>query len=154
MKNKELWLNMISELKISEKYYDKILNYIEQHINFEQTNNIYFDFDNDNKPFTTLPLALEVFSKLGDYLNNINVVKLSNKLKTSVLNIDITSDICFQSPDLELTITTYFVDETVKKLKEFLKNNKINIYVLFSDKKKNNNIFSIFHRYYLTPNKN
>lgn len=145
------WKIILDKMGFNEKSHDKLLSYIETHMNYE--NNIYLSTLKNPIGGTTLPLALKTLSKL-DNLDNINFIntfskKINNKdyhTGTYRLSINYEDTDLKQIPDLEMFLSSDFCEKSIEFFNKI--DNYIYIHILFSDITQDNKIFNISHRYF------
>ena len=136
MKNRQMWRKLLLEQEFDEKNIDKILDYIEIHVDYELLNG--------KKNKSTLHLALRLFQVLD--LTNVVFIKESDKVKTNVLtfNFDNIRDIM----NVEMEMSRVFVDETRKMFEKILETKKVYIFMVFSEVNDGDDVM-VFNRFYI-----
>mgnify|MGYP000861547035 CR=1 FL=1 len=148
--NKELWLEIVSALNFDSKHHDKVLTYIKNHYFIEEELVL-----GGSLPLTetTLPIALKVLSKLD--LDKVDILTSPTENGTpcssivenvNVSNFDL-DELLATGVDIEALLYSYFAETTVETINKLIeKNNKIQIYCLFLEIKKNDIEYRILHR--------
>ena len=149
IENTEKWIELFESIGFEEKDFDKIIEYVKTHIEYEQNNPILF---NDEIPYSTLVMALQVLKQI--VLNNIHfqsqaVTGGKNVVATTshemVFRFDNESLMCVS--DIEAYMAHEFINEIVTVFEEKLKTEELHIYVLFNDIKIKDYVCSVFHKF-------
>jgi len=163
--SKEFWKPTLESLGFPENRYNEILNYIKLHARYETNKfSIPFLFIENKLPLeettttttTTIPMALEVLSKLN--LNNVHFVdapilqgKNGHSYRTSTWSVSykINQEELIVIQDVETYISIKLVEETIKLLNKKLENKHLYIYKLFDQIKNINDGIFATHRFFI-----
>lgn len=156
--DREKWQEIIKLVGFNENSYDKIHEYIDNHVRYELQYSFLF---NENLETSSLPLALNVLLKLEKegLLNKIAFVnrtsgteKINGKeytfqIKAFAYNFGFPDDYEL-IPNLQDYNEHIYIDETINGLKNILKTcETLAIFILFARTMKDNRKITIFHRY-------
>lgn len=149
---KEFWKPILVELNFPEERYDDLYTYIGCHIYSEAASNPMLG---ERWMSTTLPLALNVLSKVND-LDKIHFLELPiNKdeegkvytVGTYVISIDLEKE--YDKFYLKESYMKGFVEKTIHHINEITKEKEVYLYALFSSIRITDKKYFTQHRYYL-----
>jgi hypothetical protein len=130
------WKKMLLDMGIDDDKVDKLLPYIEVHVDYELNTKI-----TNIVKSTTLGIAVSILNKIDK--NKVKFVKLNDDVRTNVLQFEFDENIS------EEEANTVIINETVKMLNHILETKKINIFLLASEINIVDDTYIVFNRFYL-----
>lgn len=135
--NSNDWKNMLVEVGIEDNKIEKILSYIENHVDYELATNKELKFAD-----SSLSIAIRVLSKID--LTDVNFIKLDDRVRTNVLTFEFNDEI--NETELHYVIT----NEIVRLFEQILKSGKkINLFLIASEIKVVDGVYYVFNRFYI-----